>query len=346
MPTRDVLTKADLAELRRSALGTADPLGVAADVARAAEQGRLEDPDDAGDALTLAAEIAESRARPEAALRYAEQALAAYPSGDDPRAGFARALRARALFRAGGRDDEAMAELTALRPLLLVRPDAPVYVSAALDAGGRSATAETWLSEAVDALLDERASAASGPASTTIDPVVDLGPPDAPGVAFFLLQQRHRVRRDLNLPHDRQDDLADRLETQLVRRAGERRGGDSDLLFWPRAEFDRLLAEHAALAEVYGPDWDAHRGRLETELVRLRGAGRAGLGVFRATVDGLTAFAGRSDGDPADATVRAGYAAEVSARPSARIPWPPERNDTCWCGSGLKYKKDCLPRSR
>ncbi|MBQ0992893.1 hypothetical protein KBX08_22720, partial [Micromonospora sp. H61] len=81
MPTREILTKADLAELRRSALGTADPLGVAADLAEAAEQGRLEDPDDAGDALTLAAEIAEIRARPEAALRYAEQALAAYPSG-------------------------------------------------------------------------------------------------------------------------------------------------------------------------------------------------------------------------------------------------------------------------
>ncbi|PYC65465.1 hypothetical protein C7C45_28445 [Micromonospora arborensis] len=346
--TKDVLTKADLAELRRSALGTANPLGVAAELAEAAEQGRLEDPDDAGDALTLAAEIAEIRARPDAALRYAEQALAAYPSGDDPRAGFARALRARALFRAGGRDDEAMAELTALRPLLLVQPDAPAYVSAALDASGRSSTAETWLSEAVDTLLGERAAAAgaSGPASTAIDPVVELGPPDAPGVLFFLLQQRHRVRRDLNLPHDRQDDLSDRLETQLVRRAGERRGAESDLLFWPRAEFDRLLSEHPSLAEVYGSDWDAHRGLLEKELVRLTGAGQAGLGVFTATVAGLNAFAGRRDGDPADVAVRAGYAAEVSARPSARIPWPPERNDACWCGSGLKYKKDCLPRSR
>ncbi|WFE99843.1 SEC-C metal-binding domain-containing protein [Micromonospora sp. WMMD964] len=342
MPTRDVLTKADLAELRRSALGTANPLGVAADLAEAAEQGRLEDPEDAGDALTLAAEIAEIRARPEAALRYAEQAVAAYPSGDDPRAGFARALRARALFRAGGQDDEAMAELTALRPLLLTQPDAPAYVSAALDAGGRSSTAETWLSEAVDSLLGDRA---SGTGAAT-DAAVDLGPPDAPGVAFFLLQQRHRVRRNLNLPHDRQDDLADRLETQLVRRAGERRDAESDLLFWPRAEFDTLISEHPALAEVYGPDWDAHRGRLEKELVRLRSAGQAGLGVFGATVAGLNAFAGRRDGDPTDAGVRAGYAAEVSARPSARIPWPPERNDACWCGSGLKYKKDCLPRSR
>ncbi|WP_309232085.1 SEC-C metal-binding domain-containing protein [Micromonospora tarensis] len=336
MPTRDVLTKADLAELRRSALGTADPLGVAADVAEAAEQGRLADPDDAGDALTLAAEIAEIRARPEAALRYTEQALAAYPSADDPRAGFARALRARVLFRAGGRDDEAMAELTALRPLLLTQPDAPAYLSAALDAGGRSAIAETWLSEAVDSVLGDRAT----------ESAVDLGPPDAPGVAFFLLQQRHRVRRNLNLPHDRQDDLADRLETQLVRRAGERGGAQSDLLFWPREEFDRLLAEHPALAEVYGADWDAHRALLEKELVRQTAAGQSGLGVYRATVAGLNAFAGRRDGDPTDAGIRAAYAAEVLARPSARIPWPPERNDVCWCGSGLKYKKDCLPRSR
>ncbi|MFF5054595.1 SEC-C domain-containing protein [Micromonospora sp. NPDC000663] len=336
MPTRNVLTKADLAELRRSALGAADPLGVAADLAEAAEQGRLEDPDDAGDALTLAAEIAEIRARPDAALRYADEALQAYPSGDDPRAGVARALRARALFRAGGRDDEAMAELTALRPLLLTQPDASAYLSAALDAGGRSSIAETWLSEAVDGLLGERGTAA--------DP--EVGPPDAPGVIFFLLQQRHRVRRNLNLPHDRQDDLADRLENQLVRRASERQGGDSDLLLWRREEFDRLLAEHAELTDVYGPDWDAHRARLEKALVQLASAGRTGLGVFVATVAGLDAFARRRDGDPSDPQIRAGYAAEVAARPSARLPWPPERNDACWCGSGLKYKKDCLPRSR
>ncbi|MGC4880410.1 SEC-C metal-binding domain-containing protein [Micromonospora sp. DT43] len=341
MPTRDVLTKADLAEFRRSALGTADPLGVAADIAEAVAQGRLEDPDDAGDALTLAAEIAQIRARPDAALRYADQALSAYPSADDPRAGVARALRARVMFQAGDRDDEAMAELTALRPLLLTQPDAPAYVSAALDAAGRSAIAERWLSEAVDTLLGERATAAG---QAPADP--EVGPPDAPGVLFLLLQQRHRVRRDLNLPHDRQDDLADRLENQLVRRAAERQDGQTDLLLWPRPEFDSLLAEHPELTDVYGPDWDAHRARLEKELVRLTGAGRSGLGVFRASVAGLDAFAGRRDGDPADAAVRAGYAAEVSARPSARVPWPPERNDPCWCGSGLKYKKDCLPRSR
>ncbi|SIM81229.1 SEC-C domain-containing protein [Micromonospora cremea] len=348
MPTKDILTKADLAELRRSALGMANPLGVAAEIAEAVEQDRLDDPDDAGDVLTLAAEIAEIRGRSDAALRYAERALAAYPSGDDPRAGFARALRARTLFQAAGREDEAMAELTALRPLLLVQPDAPAYVSAALDSGGRSAIAERWLSEAVDTLLGERAAAAGAPAQaiTAVEPAVEVGPPESPGVLFFLLQQRHRVRRDLNLPHDRHDDLADRLESQLVRRAAQREGDQSDLLFWPRAEFDRLLAEHPDLTEVYGPDWDAHRARLEKALVRLANAGGTGLGVLTATVAGLDAHANRRNGDPTDPQTRAGYAGELAARPEARIPWPPERNDPCWCGSGLKYKKDCLPRSR
>jgi hypothetical protein len=28
------------------------------------------------------------------------------------------------------------------------------------------------------------------------------------------------------------------------------------------------------------------------------------------------------------------------------LTWPPGRNDPCWCGSGTKYKKCCLPRAR
>ncbi|MFE3459325.1 SEC-C metal-binding domain-containing protein [Nocardiopsis aegyptia] len=23
------------------------------------------------------------------------------------------------------------------------------------------------------------------------------------------------------------------------------------------------------------------------------------------------------------------------------VPWPPQRNETCWCGSARKYKKCC-----
>lgn len=332
MPLKADLTSADLTEIRQSALGAADPLGVAAELAGAADGGGLADPGDAGYALALAAEIAESRSKLDAALRYAERAVDAYGERDDSRAGAARALRARILFRTG-RGDEALASLESLRPLLTQHPDAAAYVSAALAAGRQHRVAEEWLTEAVQAVLADREQPAE-PASAE----------DA-GLLFFLLQQRHRTRHQLGLQHDHHDNLADRLETRLANtsaRAAEPPA--DDLLFWPRAELDQLLAQWPALSGPYGANFDEHRAHLEKELVRLTAAGRTGLTVLPGTVAGLTSFAG-TDGDPADPKSRAGYAQRL-ALGAAQIPWPPERNDACWCGSGLKYKKCCLPRSR
>jgi hypothetical protein len=319
------LTSADLTAIRQSALGAADPLGVAADLAEAAAAGRLADQADAGYALALAAEIAESRNKHDAALRYAGQAVEAYGTGDDPRAGAARALRARILFRTG-RGDDALTDLEAVRPLLTQHPDAAAYVSAALAAGGRTRLAEEWLTEAVRAVLADRDQPAE-PASAE----------DA-GLLFFLLQQRHRTRHALGLPHDHHDNLADRLETRL---AGAAARPAEDLVFFPEAELGKVLAQWPALSEAYGADWDEHRAHLETELVRQAAAGRTGLALLPATAAGLTRFAG-AEGDPSSAQTRAGFARQLAGR----IPWPPERNEACWCGSGLKYKKCCLPRSR
>ena len=159
VPSTADLTSEKLTEIRQSALGAADPLGVAADLAAAADGGRLADPEDAGLALTLAAEIAESRSKLEAALRYVERALDAYGKRDDSQAAAARALRARILFRSG-RADEAMAELEPLRPFLTQHADAAAYISAALAVGGRNRLAEQWLTEAVQAVLAERESQA------------------------------------------------------------------------------------------------------------------------------------------------------------------------------------------
>lgn len=336
MPIKADLTSADLTELRRSALGAADPLGIAADLADAADSGRLADKQDAGYALTLAAEIAESRSKLDGALRYADRAVTAYGTQDDSRVAAARALRARILFRAG-RDDEALAELEPLRPLLTRYPDAASYVSAALAAGGRNRLAEEWLTEAVRDALTER-SAGEGRSAEPADP-------DDAGLLFFLLQQRHRIRHVLDLPHDAHDNLADRLETKLANTTARTTAAPADdLLFWPQAEFERLLVQWPALAEPYGENWDEHRAHLERELVGLTGAGRIGLTVLPASVAGLTAAAGPG-GDPADPQVRAGYARQLAAG-SGQITWPPERNGSCWCGSGNKYKKCCLPRSR
>ena len=332
MLTKADLTSADLTEIRASALGAADPLGVAADLADAADSGRLADKQDAGYALALAAEIAESRGKLDAAARYADRALEAYGTRADSQVAAATALRARILFRSGHPDD-AMAALEPLRPLLTEYSDAAAYVSAALAAGGRTKVAEEWLTAAVREALAAPGQNAE-PASAE----------DA-GLLFFLLQQRHRTRHALGLPHDTHDNLADRLETRLAGTAARAAAEPADdLLFFSHPEFDKMLAQWPALAEPYGATWDAHRAHLERELVRLAGSGRTGLTLLPATVAGLTGFAG-ADGTPADAQARAGYARRL-ATSTGQITWPPERNDACWCGSGNKYKKCCLPRSR
>ncbi|MBM2614244.1 SEC-C domain-containing protein [Actinoplanes sp. LDG1-06] len=332
MAFKTELTSEDLSDIRQSALGAADPLGIAADLADAAEAGRLADKDDAGYALALAAEIAESRNKLDAALRYVERSVEAYGERDDSQAGGAQALRARILFRLG-RTDDALAALEPLRPLLTRHTDAPAYITAALAAGGQARVAQQWLTEAVEQALADSGNTAE-PSSAE----------DA-GVLFFLLQQRHRLRHALGLQHDTHDNLAERLETRLTNAgAATAAAAAPDLLFFRQPEFDRLLEKLPALAEPFGANWDEHRGILERELVRLTTAGRSGLTLLPATVVGLTGFAG-ADGDPADAKVRAGYAEQLAGR-EGQIPWPPERNGACWCGSGLKYKKCCLPRSR
>jgi uncharacterized protein YecA (UPF0149 family) len=315
VPLKTELTSADLSDIRQSALGAADPLGVAAELAEAADAGHLADPEDAGYALALAAEIAESRTKLDAALRYVDRALDAYGKRDDSQAAAARALRARILFRVG-REDEAMAELEPMRALLTQHADAAAYLSAALVTGGRTRVAEQWLSEAVQETLAERA--------------VPSDAEDA-GLLFFLLQQRHRLRHALGLQHDTHDNLAERLETRLATATAAEEPGD--LLFWPQAEFEQVLAESPALAETYGANFDEHRAGLERALVRLAGAGRVGLTVHQGSAAGLK----KAGGDPA------AYARQPGL---GQIDWPPERNGACWCGSGNKYKKCCLPRSR
>lgn len=321
------LTSADLTSIRESALGAADPLGIAAELAEAADAGRLADKNDAGPALMLAAEIAESRSKLDAALRYATRAASVLPDNSGASSADAvkiNAVRARILFRAG-RADEGMAAVEPLRPSLTEYPDAAAYVSAALAAGGKLKVAEEWLTEALQSALSSR------------------GEPTEPdGVLFFLLQQRHRVRHALGLPHDHHDNLAEKLETRLANATAQ--AAEAPLLFFPKGEFDGLLAKWPALTSAFGADWDEHRARLERELVRLAGTGRVGLTLLPGTLAGLTAFAG-GDGDATDPKTRAGYAERI-ANGTGQIPWPPERNGACWCGSGLKYKKCCLPRSR
>ena len=169
----------------------------------------------------------------------------------------------------------------------------------------------------------------------------------SPSSAFTLVQYRHRLRRDLDLPHDDQDGLADRLLDALDDAVDddEQDYEGTAVLFSPRTEFDRLLARWPILTEAYGQNWDEHRAALQRALVLCWESGQTRLALLTGAVEELAHYADRGGSDPTDPDVRQGYAQHLGEHPR-EIAWPPGRNQACWCGAGLKYKKCCLPRAR
>src|SRR5439155_25823707 len=111
-------------------------------------------------------------------------------------------------------------------------------------------------------------------------------------IAYALAQQRHRIRGDLDLPHDENDELADRLRDAVDGVFADEFDDEGDLavLFWPRAEFDALLQRWPGLASGYGSTWDEHRDIVERGL-RGSEAGLSGLAVLAGRVEDLARYA-------------------------------------------------------
>ncbi len=106
-----------------------------------------------------------------------------------------------------------------------------------------------------------------------------------------------------------------------------------------------MLLRWPALAEEYGHTWDEYRTRVQRNLVLWSESGRPRLALLAGTTDGLATYADLNGVDPTDPQIRQGYAQHLEEHPRETA-WPPGRNHECWCGSGLKYKKCCLPRAR
>lgn len=335
-----VLTVDDLDEVGHRAFQAEDPLALAAEVVAAVEEGRLADPADTGYALSIAAEIVERTGGLAAAAELAGRAARAAGDGGKAFGGYARALHGELLLRLG-RVDEGMAELIALRPLLTEDEDAVHYVSDALRGADRSELAVEWLTVALESALaarQELQSRGRGP-----------GYSQAAVMAFVLAQRRHGLRRELDLPYDDHDRMADglrdALEDRLAAEEDEELRAGTVTVFWPRAEFDKLLLLWPALAGSYGATWDEHRAGVERGLAVLQASGRPGLTVTPGAVGELADLASRHGMDPAGADLHEEYAKYLGEDISGGS-WPPGRNERCWCGSDLKYKKCCLPRSR
>jgi SEC-C motif len=326
-----LLTEADLEALAHAAREGDDPKHIVAELLAAVDEGRLADTADTGYALTLASEITADTGEIEAAIGLAERAVALHQQGDDVSVDFAEGFLAELLIRAG-REDEGMRLLTQLKPQMAIDPQAGRIVAEALEAGGRVELAAQWLAEAIDTAVDRGVHLPEDdPAAVQITAVV-----------YELAMTRHRMRGDLGLEHDKYDELADEMQESL-----DELTGPGPLLFWPESEFTQLLARWPQLAEEWGATWDEHRAMLEQELQAWDESGETGLMVLRGSLEGLTAFAAVHDLDPADVDVQYDYADVLEDEAlAAELPWPPPRNGPCWCGSGDKYKKCCLPRGR
>lgn len=303
-----------------------NPAAHVAELVNAVDEGRVADPDDTGYALLVAADILEQAGDLADALALATRAIAEQPDDN----AYARAVRGGLLLRLG-RSDEGMAELTALRPLLETDPTA-TYLVDELAESGDAETALEWLTGALDAILER---------TRTQQHASEDAQDEAAAMIYGLAQRRHDLREELGLTHDEYDNLADRLRAASNHALDALDDGPATLLFWPQAEFTALLLRWPTLADTYPVTWDEHRTNLERAFVEAAGLGGAGLGVVVGSAAGLAAFAG--DG-PIDEETLDEYADSLDE--AGVTAWPPGRNDACWCGSGAKYKKCCLPRSR
>ncbi|HEY3560425.1 MAG TPA: SEC-C metal-binding domain-containing protein [Kribbella sp.] len=333
MPETDSLSTEDIDRIAAEASESGTPQALAALLVDAVDQGRLADAADAGYALTVAAEITTDTGEPEVAIALAERAMEACGRSGDTSTSHPAAIRADALFLAG-RDEEAMAQVSALRERLTEEPDAAMLVGEVLVANGQAEVAEEWLTEALDVVLQRQEELESQPSDPAYDEVAM--------VSFELLQARHGVRHELGVPHDDYDDLADELMEQLEQSLDD----GAVVLFFPQREYDGAVRRWPELAASHGETWDEHRAATEGEL-RLRAEyGTGGLGVVRGSADGLAEFARAAEIDQMNGAVVQAYRDSLIESDSTQTSWPPGRNDSCWCGSATKYKKCCLPRAQ
>ncbi|MFG1795442.1 SEC-C metal-binding domain-containing protein [Nocardia sp. NPDC049149] len=154
---------------------------------------------------------------------------------------------------------------------------------------------------------------------------------------------RARVRRLLGMPEgvDVQRITEERASTMFEQFTFDQESAWRDDIasapYLPEAEFLRAVELWPELGEQWGSHRE-HRDGVERWLRESAGGYSARISVV--TAAGLAEYASLIDEDPVQASTRAAYAAELSSAGSDR-PWPPGRNESCWCGSGRKYKKCC-----
>jgi tetratricopeptide (TPR) repeat protein len=134
--------------------------------------------------------------------------------------------------------------------------------------------------------------------------------------------------------------------TSHSRQSSSRAAMGLGLAWFPLGEFTSALRAWPQLAQSWGTtDHATYNRQLQRHLVKLTDMTPATSTAAWIVPVHLTAFHSwceDSGHDPSTPEARSAYAAElVRLQAPGLICWPPQRNTSCWCSSGRKYKKCC-----
>lgn len=145
--------------------------------------------------------------------------------------------------------------------------------------------------------------------------------------------ERRYCRFEQGLPPDEEDRLADEVASVAVA------GTHFSVAWFPRDQIEAALAEWPSLSgDLVDPD--AYCGAIEERLHEVRDVSGRLPSVAPLDVAGLVELAEAKGVEPDSGLARKLLAADLTRR-GLSLPWPPERNELCWCGSGRKYKRCC-----
>jgi Uncharacterized protein conserved in bacteria len=112
------------------------------------------------------------------------------------------------------------------------------------------------------------------------------------------------------------------------------------IAYFPPAEYEAAWA-HGLLNATNYRDHADYRRETEQALQALAGRHPGPIWIVPLDVPGLLEYAQQTGKDPTHRQTRLAYTGQLYETGRDTIPWPPERNGPCWCGSGHKYKKCC-----
>ncbi|HEV2240328.1 MAG TPA: SEC-C domain-containing protein [Streptosporangiaceae bacterium] len=127
---------------------------------------------------------------------------------------------------------------------------------------------------------------------------------------------------------------------------------DDRLLWWPRAEYGRLVGQVPEVADILGSTWREHTARVESFLAAAApatagaaattpGTGAAQMLLAHADFARFVAYLQNTGASPRLSTVQTAFTRHAGAGYAYPARWPPGRRFPCWCGSPKKYQRCC-----